>query len=110
VDRKGDCVFAADSFAAGEIIGYYEGHETAVDTMHSIHADGTRIEGTGILAKLAHSCAPNARFRDGTRWLHALADIAPGDELTIDYLDTEPVISHPFVCRCGAPACRGRIG
>lgn len=110
VDGKGSCLFTMDNFHAGDVIGYYEGPETTMDTMHSVHFEGIKIEGTGILKNLAHSCDPNAHFKDRGRWLYALKDIQAGAEVTIDYLNTEPLISAPFICRCGSSNCRGKIG
>jgi uncharacterized protein len=110
VDGKGQCVFAAQSMCAGDMIGYFEGVEIPCDTMHSMRLDGKIIDGSGILGNLAHSCDPNAYFKDKRRWLYARKAILAGDEVTIDYLDTEPVITHPFVCKCGSPNCRGKIG
>ena len=56
-----------------------------------------------------HSCAPNIGFVHGTLALHALRDIAAGDELVWDYSTSmnEPGWSVP--CGCGAPVCRGII-
>ncbi|MBP5622349.1 MAG: SET domain-containing protein-lysine N-methyltransferase, partial [Thermoguttaceae bacterium] len=71
---------------------------------------------------LNHSCAPNCQFiewqidDDSTStgspvpivelWVHALRDIEPNEELTIDYgWDWQSAIP----CKCGAPNCRGWI-
>jgi hypothetical protein len=110
VKGKGNCLFTVDKISVGEIIGYFEGLESATDTMYSVHLEGKIIDGTGPLKNVAHSCDPNAYFKDKHRWLYALKDIAAGGEVTFDYLDTEPVISHPFFCKCGSPNCRGKIG
>jgi hypothetical protein len=110
VEGKGQCIFATQNIRAGDMIGYFEGPEISCDTMHSMRLDGKIIDGGGILRNLAHSCDPNAFFRDNRRWLYARKAICAGDEVTIDYLDTEPVITHPFVCKCGSPNCRGKIG
>jgi hypothetical protein len=106
VDGKGNCIFANNDIMAGEMIGYFEGHEILYYTKYSIFLEDRIIEGAGILRNLAHSCDPNASFKDDKRWLYALRDIQKGAEITIDYERTEPVISHPFVCRCGSPNCR----
>jgi SET domain len=110
VEGKGDCIFATEEIKAGERIGYFEGPKITTNTIHSMHLEGKIIEGAGVLKNLAHSCDPNAYFKDKQRWLYARKDIGAGDEVTIDYLDTEPVISHPFICKCGSPNCRGKIG
>ncbi len=56
-----------------------------------------------------HSCAPNARLaiRGGRVEFYALRDIAPGDEVTVDYGETHH--EGRLRCRCGAPGCRGAL-
>jgi D-alanine-D-alanine ligase-like ATP-grasp enzyme len=54
-----------------------------------------------------HSCEPNA-------WLHGLdlvarLDIAPGQEITLDYATFYNELMPAFQCDCGEPACRGTI-
>lgn len=63
-----------------------------------------------------HSCAPNCQaFLEGDRiYIHALRDIAVGEELCYDYSydrtegmgEAEEAL---YVCRCGAATCRGTI-
>jgi SET domain-containing protein len=67
---------------------------------------------------LNHSCRPNCELTGRTTWddeaaairhqtwLMALAEIAPGDELTIDY--AWPATSA-IPCLCGNSDCRGWI-
>jgi SET domain-containing protein len=110
VEGKGQCLFAKQNICKGDAIGYFEGSEVPYDTMHSMRLDSKIIDGGGILRYLAHACDPNAYFKDKRRWLYARKAIRAGDEVTIDYLDTEPVITSPFVCKCGSPNCRGKIG
>lgn len=53
-----------------------------------------------------HSCAHNTEvvgFRDV-----AIRDIAVGEEITSNYETDGAGLS--FVCACGSPGCRGRIG
>lgn len=72
---------------------------------------------------LNHSCDPNCEFVEWTisdqastaegdesvvleLWVHALRDIASGEELTIDYgWDWRSAIP----CKCGSPRCRGWV-
>jgi SET domain-containing protein len=56
-----------------------------------------------------HSCQPNARLaiRGGRVEFYALRDIAPGEEVTVDYGETHHEGRLP--CRCGAPGCRGAL-
>jgi hypothetical protein len=100
-------VFTYGSLSRGQRISYFQGYEINQDTYRSLSLDGKRIEPTGRLGYLNHSCAPNAHFEG--RWLSASRDIAPGEELTIDYLATEAMLFNHFDCKCGAPNCRGRI-
>lgn len=54
-----------------------------------------------------HSCEANTGL-EGLNVV-ALADIAIGEELTLDYADFLDENMEPFQCRCGSPACRGMI-
>jgi uncharacterized protein len=56
-----------------------------------------------------HSCRPNSFLQTfGCRLLVlALRDIRPGEEITVDYV--ESMHSDRKRCTCGAPNCRGTI-
>ena len=56
-----------------------------------------------------HSCAPNARLciRQGRVEFYALRDIAPGEEITVNYGETHH--EGRLACRCGAPGCVGSL-
>ena len=56
-----------------------------------------------------HSCAPNAvlRIRQGRVEIYAMRDIAPDEELTVDYGESHH--EGRLACRCGAPRCAGRL-
>ena len=56
-----------------------------------------------------HSCAPNTFFRctPERAEIYALRAIRPGEELTVDYGESQHDGKLP--CRCGAAACRGFI-
>jgi uncharacterized protein len=56
-----------------------------------------------------HSCAPNARLciRQGRVEFYALRDIAPGEEITVNYGPTHH--DGRLRCRCGAPGCVGAL-
>lgn len=63
-----------------------------------------------------HSCDPNCEaIITGKRiWIHALRPIHPGEELTYDYQyertgENDDEQEKFYVCRCGAPTCRGSI-
>lgn len=56
-----------------------------------------------------HSCQPNARLmiRDGRIEFYAVKAIAVGEEVTVNYGETHH--EGRLQCRCGAPACVGRL-
>jgi hypothetical protein len=56
-----------------------------------------------------HSCEPNCfmRISYGHILFLALRDIHPGEEITLDYVQTYH--SDSKRCRCGAKTCRGTI-
>ena len=56
-----------------------------------------------------HSCEPNADVLviDGFMILYALHEILPGEEITVDYLNSFD--EDVSVCQCGTPSCRQRI-
>ena len=56
-----------------------------------------------------HSCAPNAvlRIRHGRVEFYAMRDVAPGEELTVNYGESHH--EGRLRCRCGAPGCAGRL-
>lgn len=82
-------------------------------------SDGRVIDGSrgGNSARfLNHACAPNCEaVESGDRvFIHALADIAPGSELFIDYalvIDGDPSdeIRQQYACRFGTAGCRQTI-
>lgn len=55
-----------------------------------------------------HSCEPNARVKD---FVHVVAarPLAPGEEITIDYAETEEDPQWSMECRCGSPSCRHEV-
>jgi hypothetical protein len=56
-----------------------------------------------------HSCDPNLVV-DFDRWqLVACREIAPGEELTWNYLTAEWALQSPFECGCGARSCVRRV-
>ena len=56
-----------------------------------------------------HSCKPNAalRIRQGRVEFYAMRDVAPGEEITVNYGETHH--EGKLRCRCGAPGCVGRL-
>lgn len=56
-----------------------------------------------------HSCTPNSFIRivHGHIIFFALRDIEPGEEITLDYV--ESYHADDYRCRCKSEACRGTI-
>jgi SET domain-containing protein len=56
-----------------------------------------------------HSCRPNAvlRIRQGRVEFYAMRDVAPGEEITVNYGETHH--EGRLRCRCGAVGCSGRL-
>ena len=63
-----------------------------------------------------HACQPNceAYEDDGQVFIHALMDIAPGEELNYDYALVfearhTAAVKRSFACLCGTAGCRGTM-
>jgi len=106
---------ASRGIAAGETILRAWGPQVPARGPDTIQVDvGTHVRPEGPLVLCNHSCEPNCGLliRTGVREIEmrALRAIAAGEELSIDYETFEYVIEHQgATCRCGAPACRGRL-
>ena len=88
---------------------YPEDPDTVYHTFLFALEDGAVIDAAfrGNVARwINHSCDPNCEAveEDGRIFIESLRDIAPGEELTLDY----GVTYHPDTkrCLCGAPTCR----
>lgn len=103
----GKGVFANREYPDGSEVGEFEGYEVEKDTRHSLTIGGHKIEPTGPLKFLNHSCNPNSYFKG--RKLITNRDIKQGQELTINYLATETHLTHPFKCKCNTKECSRRI-
>lgn len=81
--------------------------------------DGRVIDGAdeGNSARwVNHSCEPNCETeQEGSRvFFHALREIKPGEELSIDYRlqvggRKTRSLKAQYRCRCGTPRCRGTM-
>ena len=56
-----------------------------------------------------HACRPNARVDFDRSAMVSITAIAPGEEITFNYLTTEMLMAETFHCGCGAPHCPGTI-
>lgn len=91
--------------AARRMRGKKRLHICAIDSYWGI--DGSR--GGNGSQFVNHSCRPNSfvRILHGHVIFFALRDIEPGEEITLDYVESY----HPddYRCRCGVEGCRGTI-
>ena len=55
-----------------------------------------------------HSCDP-ALWHTDAFTLAARRDLAPGDEVTVDYATQTAEAAFEMACRCGSALCRGRV-
>ncbi len=78
--------------------------------------DGAISAGGGDASYINHSCLPNCEAIIARRkiYIHALHTIEPGEELAYDYGyertgKNDAALEKFYVCKCGAPNCRGSI-
>ena len=78
--------------------------------------DGAIGRGGSDASYINHSCEPNceAVIEDRKIFIHALHTIEPGTELAYDYQyertgENDEELEKFYLCRCGAPGCRGTI-
>jgi SET domain-containing protein len=92
-------------------------HHTFLFTLDSRTCiDGSIETGGGDASFINHSCEPNceAVITDKKIFIHALHTIEPGTELAYDYKyertgRNDAKLEKFYVCKCGAPNCRGSI-
>ncbi len=120
-------LFATADLPAGTAVGRFEGPvmpwsevpPAEVRYVIQVHDDGWMIPRSSIRF-CNHSCAPNCAL-DAAFNVHTLRAVAAGEELTFsyDFLSRAEWQRAPeyyfwderwsFDCRCGAPACVGRV-
>lgn len=103
--------FAKFAFRAGEVVYLVQGPATTVRSRESIEVGPDQHVADPYAVFINHSFTPNLEVRG--RALVALVPIAPGDELTFNYLHSESAIAAPFVChqsgqKVATAACRPR--
>jgi SET domain-containing protein len=117
---RGEGLFALETIAAGETIVEWTGRVCTLAQWRRaprrIRQNSVQIGEDAYLVPdtlapgdhVNHCCEPNAGLR-GDRTVVAMRDIAAGEEVTYDYAMSDGSAYDEFECRCGAPACRGRI-
>ena len=92
-------------------------HHTFLFTLDSKTCiDGSIKTGGGDASFINHSCEPNceAVIYGSEVWIEAARTIEPGEELCYDYKyerdgEADESWEQLYLCRCGAPGCRGTI-
>ena len=115
--------FATDRFLKGNRIGEYAGEKISrKEAMRRMkRSNGKRISeleaewyidgslGGNQTQYINHSCDPNADafVIGGSLFIFALREIAPGEEITVDYLNSFE--QDQSVCQCRTASCRRSI-
>jgi uncharacterized protein len=119
--RHGLGVFSLCSFTTGQFLGPIQGErvdDPAYSSAYAIELGNRSLEPAAPFRFLNHSCQPNCALvidgeedEDGESrglsvWLEILSEIAPGEQMTIDY--AWPA-NAAIPCGCGTSSCRGWI-
>ncbi|HWN10745.1 MAG TPA: SET domain-containing protein [Pyrinomonadaceae bacterium] len=113
-------IFATEPIAQDSVVFYLNGTIATQPTRYTIqlgprkHLTFPSIRKTDddldyCWQYLNHSCEPNGYMNTGECTFRALRDIAPGEEITFNYLTTESEMAVPFSCICGSESCFGFI-
>lgn len=121
IDGQG--AFAAEAIPARRKIGEIRGESISVREARRRARGAARIMIVEVSERRAidasrsedplrytnHCCVPNAvlRIRQGRVEIYTMRDIAPGEEITVNYGETHH--EGQLRCRCGAPGCIGRL-
>lgn len=116
-------LFAKRAIARGEIVAVKGGHVLTQEAWAALEpalgpadiqiaeqlfiAPVDQAQRDGSMLYTNHSCDPNLAIQ-GQIVLVAMRDIAPGEELTIDWATTDDG-DHVMQCRCGSAHCRGTV-
>lgn len=96
---------AAEVETMSEIFPHFATHTVSVCDGYFFGSENVfELDDAGLFN---HSCAPNVGVQ-GQIVVVARRSIAAGEELLFDY-ETMETSAEPFVCRCGAAHCRGKI-
>ena len=119
----GKGLFAKQAIARGEIVAVKGGHVLTAPQWAALEptlgsaeiqisealfiAPVTQPERDGSMLYTNHACDPNLAIQ-GQIVLVAMRDVAPGEELTIDWATTDDG-DFELRCRCGSAHCRGTV-
>ena len=111
----GQTAFATRRIGAGEVLFTCGELALPFPTMYTIcTAERTHALFGAAAECIAHGCEPNTQVvvRDGPRGrfdLVATREIAEGEPLQLNYLNSEWTMNTAFDCLCGSAKCYGRI-
>ena len=113
--RLGKQAVAARAFRRGEVVTEGFGPTTTERSMHTIQIDSDlHLVPPSPMKFFNHSCEPNCglliRCGVDNLEIHALRELAAGEEMTLDYETFEEefeALTGPCLCR--SPKCRGRL-
>jgi SET domain-containing protein len=116
-------LFAKHAIARGDIVAVKGGHVLTAAQWEDLQpalgpaeiqisedlviAPVDRAERDDSMLYTNHSCDPNLAIQ-GQIVLVAMRDVAPDEELTIDWATTDDG-DHEMRCRCGSAHCRGTV-
>jgi 8-oxo-dGTP pyrophosphatase MutT (NUDIX family) len=123
---EGRGLFATSALTAGTVVARLGGRLADTAVMRDLVADATAgrsayVDTITVLDDLHlvlpprrpvgygnHSCDP-ALWHTDAFTLAARRDLAPGEELTVDYATQTAEAGFVMACRCGSALCRGRV-
>jgi len=107
----GTSVVAVEPIAAGEALLTISGRVQRRPSRYTLQVGSdVHVDPVGqCWGFVNHSCDPNCRVDFGHWQFVATRPIAADEELGFNYLTTEWDMATPFLCRCGAAICLGRI-
>lgn len=120
-EKGGYGVFAKEAIQRGELVAMWGGMIVPGERLNALTHEqvslSVQVEEDLYLVstrpcpadRVNHSCNPNAGLQ-GQTMVVAIRDIAPGDEVCIDYAMCDSTPYDEFECACGAVNCRGKIG
>lgn len=119
--KGGHAVVAREPIAGEELIAMWSGRIIEGDQIETLDEAlrhrVVQVEEDLYLVSLSpmegadlinHSCNPNAGLR-GQIAIVGMRDIAPGEEVTIDYAMCDSSAYDEFHCSCGANLCREQV-
>lgn len=120
-EKGGKGVFAVQAVPAGSLVGMWSGVVMDTNRLQRLTARERQMsvqveEGLYLVSALPgegpdfinHSCDPNVGL-NGQIALVAMRDIAPGEEVCLDYAMCDGSPYDEFECGCGSHICRGKI-